>query len=84
MIVPATGAVGVAGAAFIITLADAVEIQEDALVTVNVYVFAASPVTVVLVPVPVVVPPGVRVNVQVPVDGRPLKTTLPVATLHVG
>ena len=38
-----------------------------------------------LVPVPVVVtPPGVLVNVQVPDDGNPLNTTLPVATLHVG
>ena len=38
-----------------------------------------------LVPVPVVVtPPGVLVNVQVPDDGNPLNTTLPVETLHVG
>ena len=45
----------------------------------------ASPDIVVLVPVPVVViPPGLRVNVQVPEDGNPLKTTLPVATLQVG
>ena len=28
--------------------------------------------------------PGVLVNVQVPVAGKPLKATLPVATLHVG
>ena len=40
---------------------------------------------VVLVPVPVeVVPPGVLVKVQVPVAGKPFKTTLPVATAHVG
>ena len=39
----------------------------------------------VLVPVPVVVvPPGVLVNVQVPVAGKPLITTLPVSTVHVG
>jgi hypothetical protein len=39
----------------------------------------------VLVPVPVeVLPPGDRVNVHVPDDGRPLNITLPVATLHVG
>ena len=45
----------------------------------------ASPDTVVLVPVPVVViPPGLLVNVQVPEDGNPLNTTLPVATLQVG
>ena len=38
-----------------------------------------------LVPVPVVVTvPGKRVNVHVPADGNPLKTTLPVDTAHVG
>jgi hypothetical protein len=38
-----------------------------------------------VVPVPVVVtPPGERVNVHVPVDGKPLRTTLPVETVHVG
>jgi hypothetical protein len=40
---------------------------------------------VVLVPVPVVVvPPGVRVKVQLPVEGKPFKITLPVATEQVG
>jgi hypothetical protein len=40
---------------------------------------------VVLVPVPVVVvPPGVRVKVQLPVAGKPFKITLPVATKQVG
>ena len=40
---------------------------------------------VVLVPVPVeVMPPGVLVSVHVPEAGRPLNTTLPVATEHVG
>ena len=28
--------------------------------------------------------PGVLVNVQVPVAGKPLNITLPVATVHVG
>lgn len=38
-----------------------------------------------LVPVPVaVVPPGLLVKVHVPDDGKPLNTTLPVASLHVG
>ena len=45
---------------------------------------AERPVTVVLVPVPVVVPPGVRVRVHVPDDGKPFRITLPVATKHVG
>jgi hypothetical protein len=45
----------------------------------------ASPEIVVLVPVPVVViPPGFLVNVHVPVSGKPLNTTLPVAREHVG
>ena len=40
---------------------------------------------VALVPVPEeITPPGERVNVQVPVAGKPLKTTLPVGTTHVG
>ena len=39
----------------------------------------------VLVPVPVeVIPPGILFNVHVPVDGNPLKTTLPVANAQVG
>jgi len=36
------------------------------------------------VPEPFVVPPGVRVNVQVPVPGRPFNTTLPVADVQLG
>ena len=43
------------------------------------------PEIVVLVPVPVVVtPPGVRVNVHLPVAGNPSSLTLPVDTVHVG
>jgi hypothetical protein len=39
----------------------------------------------VVVPVPEeVVPPGVLVNVHVPVEGKPFKTTLPVAKVQVG
>ena len=38
-----------------------------------------------LVPVPVVVtPPGDLVNVQVPAEGKPPNTTLPVASAQVG
>src|SRR4030042_4580757 len=84
-IVPTVGADGVEGLALITTLAEAVEVPPSALVTVKVYVPAASPEMVVLVPVPVVViPPGVLVNVQIPDEGKPPKTTLPVATAHVG
>lgn len=32
----------------------------------------------------VVIPPGERVIVHVPLDGNPLRTTLPVATVQVG
>jgi hypothetical protein len=40
---------------------------------------------VLVVPVPVVVvPPGVLVNVQVPVAGKPFNTTLPIDRAHVG
>ena len=67
------------------TLADDAETQPEALVAVNVYVPAASDEIVVLVPVPVVVvPPGERVSVHVPEAGKPERTTLPVATEHVG
>ena len=38
----------------------------------------------VVVPVPDFVEPPVAVTVQVPLAGKPLNTTLPVATLHVG
>lgn len=40
---------------------------------------------VVLVPDPIVVTlPGLRVNVHVPVAGKPFSITPPVATAHVG
>ena len=46
---------------------------------------AANPEIVVVIPFPVVVdPPGFLVRVHVPIVGKPLNTTLPVATLHVG
>ena len=69
----------------ITTLAEDAEIHPVALVTVKVYVPAASNEIVELVPVPVeVVPPGERVRVHVPLAGNPLKTTLPVAKVQVG
>jgi hypothetical protein len=49
-----------------------------------VYVPAASPLTVVPGPDPLeVMPKGFRVRVQEP-EGKPLSTTLPVETVHVG
>lgn len=83
--VPVTGGVGVGGCALITTLDEDAEVHPSALLTVNVYVPAARPETVVLVPVPLVVaPPGLRVNVHVPDEGNPPSTTLPVATVQVG
>jgi hypothetical protein len=83
--VPADGAAGLACCALITTLAEVKEIQPDALVTVKVYDPEIKPETVVLVPVPfVVIAPGLRVSVQVPVAGNPLRTTLPVETVQVG
>ena len=85
VIVPITGAEGEPGATLTTIFADAMEVHPDAFVTVYVQVPDASPEMVVLVPVPVVVvPPGVLVNVQVPDDGKPLKSTLPVGTVQVG
>jgi hypothetical protein len=85
VIVPTVGAEGALGTALIRIFADEVEIHADALVTVYEYVPAARPVIVVLVPEPVVVvPPGVLVSVHVPEAGKPLNTTLPVGTAHVG
>ena len=84
VMVPTTGAAGVDGCVLITTLPDATEVHPAELVTVQEYVPDTRPEIVVLVPVPVVVtPPGVRVNVHVPLAGNTLNTTLPVATKHV-
>ena len=67
------------------TFPDATEIHPETLVTVKVYVPVASPDIVVVIPVPLVVaPPGDLDKVQVPDAGKPLNTTLPVATAQVG
>ena len=79
-----TEAGGTTGCTLITILAEDGEVHADALVTVKLYVPAVRPVITVVVPVPVVVTaPGVRVKVQIPVDGKPDNETLPVATLHV-
>jgi hypothetical protein len=81
---PATGAAGEEGCGLITTSADNADVHPSALVTVKLYVPATRPETVVLVPVPfVIIPPGLRINVHVPVEGNPLSTTLPVATVQV-
>jgi hypothetical protein len=65
----------------IITLEVAVEIQPAAEVTVKLYVPGLSPEIVLFVPDPVIAP---GLIVQVPLAGRPDRTTLPVAKAHVG
>jgi hypothetical protein len=82
--VPITGAVGDDDGAIITTPADGLD-THPAEATVKVYVPGARPEMVVLVPVPVVItPPGVRVNVHVPVPGKPVSITLPEEITHVG
>ena len=68
-------------------MSDGLEVHPVALVTVKTYFPVASPLMVLLVPVPVVVGipgPSILVNVQVPVAGKFVNTTLPVAEVHVG
>jgi hypothetical protein len=79
--VPTTGARGVAGCALITTFTDAAEVHPSELVTVKLYVLIASPETLVLIPVPDIAPGFI---VQIPLDGKPLNTTLPVDTAQVG
>jgi len=80
VIVPGTGAAGVSGCVLIITSSEAIEVHPETLVTVKLYVPGIKPVTDLLVPLPVIAP---GLIVQVP-EGKPLKSTLPVATVQVG
>jgi hypothetical protein len=85
VIVPMEGAAGIGGCAFTITFSDRTDVHPFELVTVKVCVPEGSAEIVVPVPVPeIVTPPGFLVNVQLPVAGNPLKTTLPVDIAHVG
>jgi hypothetical protein len=79
VIVPAIGAVGATGGAFITTSADAFDIQPAVAVTLKLYVPGTRFEMVVVVPVPVIAP---GLIVQVPVAGRPFNTTLPVVAEH--
>lgn len=85
VIVPTEGAGGVGGCMFITTLPEGNEVQPVELVTLNVCVPDGSGETRAEVPVPeIVTPPGLLDKVQVPIDGSPLKTTLPVEISHAG
>jgi hypothetical protein len=82
VIVPITGAFGVAGCALMTVLDDVPEVQDPSF-TVNAYVVLAVKLFIVFVePVPVTeFEPYVKVHAP---EGKPLKTTDPVAVLHVG
>jgi hypothetical protein len=85
VIVPADGAVGTGGCGMITTFSDGGDMHPVELVTVKVKVPVGIVEIVTLVPLPVLVTaPGILVNVHDPVDGNPLKTTLPVDIAHVG
>ena len=79
VIVPAIGAVGAEGGAFIITSADAFDIHPALAVTLKLYVPGIRLGIVAVVPVPVIAP---GLIVQLPVAGRPFNTTLPVVAEH--
>jgi hypothetical protein len=69
----------------IITSADESETHPTEFVTVKKYNPPSRPDTVKVLPNPAVVTlSGKRVRIQVPLDGNPLKATLPVGTLYVG
>ena len=85
VIVPTTGAVGIVGCAIIKTLPVGNDIHPIELVTVIVNMPDGSVETVAAAPEPEIsTPPGLLVNIQVPVAGSPLKTTLPVDIAQVG
>ena len=78
------GAAGFTGIALINTLEEAKEIHLAAFVTLNVNVPEGIPLMVAVVVFPVVViPPGLRVTIQLP-DGKPLNTTEPVDMVQLG
>lgn len=85
---PTRGAVGVKGCISITAFNDPAEIHPKASVTENVYVVFSVKLPntpVVAGPDPdITKPPGVAVTVHAPEFGRPLISTLPVATVHVG
>ena len=80
----AAGTAGVLGIELMSTLIDALEVHPTEFVTMKVYVFGGSPLKVALDPVPLMDAPIDGVIVHVPDEGKPLKSTLPVPTAHVG
>jgi hypothetical protein len=80
VIAPITGMAGVTGCVLITTFTDANDVHPSEFVKVKVCVPAARFEMVVLRPVPAIAPGLIT---QFPV-GKPLNTTLPVETEHVG
>jgi hypothetical protein len=76
----ATGAAGNAGDSLITKSEEGNEVQDNEFVTVKLNMPDGNPVIVVLVPEPVTAP-GLIVQLS---EGKPLKTTLPEGTPHVG
>lgn len=78
--------VGLPGIGLMVACTELVEVQLLEFFTLNVYVvFTGNPVTVYEVPDPTyVIAPGFLVMVQVPIEGNPLRITLPVGTVQVG
>jgi hypothetical protein len=82
---PTVGAAGIGGCVFIKTLPDGKDVHPVELVTVKVKVPDGIVETVIEAPEPEISnPPGLLVNIQVPVAGNPLKATLPVEIAQVG
>jgi hypothetical protein len=73
------GLAGGRGCGLITTEDEASEVQPDVMATVKLYVPGIRFEIIVVVPVPVIAP---GLIVQVPVAGKPLKTTLPVPETH--
>ena len=81
VMVPTVGAVGVVGCALMIILVVLADVHPDALVTLKLYMPVERTGTLVLVPEPVML---TGLIVQLPDDGKPFNTTLPVDTKQVG
>ena len=81
VMVPAVGAVGIVGWASMTTFVVTAEVHPEALVTLKLYVPVERTGTFVLVPEPVML---TGLMVQLPDDGKPFNTTLPVDTEQVG
>jgi len=78
---PVVGAVGVVGWALMTIFVVTAEVHPEALVTLKLYVPVERTGTFVLVPEPVML---TGLMVQLPDDGKPFNTTLPVDTEQVG